>query len=538
MIAEREDMTPEDIAERTRAEQALKESEERFRSLIESSRDVITIIDRDGMITYTSPSFERTTGYRPEDLIGVSAFHHVHPDDVAGLRARLDESLTGKPENTPITFRYLHRNGSWRFFEAVGSNRLHDPATKGIVLNSRDVTERLLAEESIQKLQEQLRQSQKLEAIGLLAGGVAHDFNNLLTAILGYTELLAAEAGAGSPLAEPIEEIRKAGERAVSLTRQLLAFSRKQVLEPRVLDVNALLENLDRMLRQLIGGDIELVTFLDSGIGRVRADAGQIEQVVMNLTVNARDAMPDGGTITIETRRVELDRAFLGERAVEGPPGAYVMISVTDTGVGMSAATKSRIFEPFFTTKSMGHGTGLGLATVYGIVKQSGGYIWVYSEPGLGATFKIYLPQILGETEEPARRASVRVPLLGGSETILLVENDDSVRALALKILESCGYTVLPARRGSEALELARRHAARIHLLLSDVIMPGMGGSELAAQLALLRPEARYLFMSGYANDAISRRGILEPGRKVLHKPFTVAELALAVREALDGPSR
>jgi two-component system cell cycle sensor histidine kinase/response regulator CckA len=394
------------------------------------------------------------------------------------------------------------------------------------------------AEESIQRLEEQLRQSQKMEAVGLLAGGVAHDFNNLLTAILGYTELLAAEAGAGSPLHEAIDEIRKAGERAASLTRQLLAFSRKQVLEPRVLDVNVLLENLDRMLRRVIGADIELVTLLGPDIGRVRADAGQIEQVVMNLAVNARDAMPGGGTITIETRDVELDAAYVAGHAVGGAPGGYVMIAVSDTGVGMSAATKARIFEPFFTTKGLGQGTGLGLATVYGIIKQSGGYIWVYSEPGQGTTFKVYLPQVLDETEEPARQAPARAQPVGGSETILLVENDDSVRALAIKVLESCGYTVLPARRGSEALALAERLAFPIHLLLSDLIMPGMGGSELAARLALVRPEARFLFMTGYTNDAISRRGILEQGRNVLHKPFTVTALALSVREALDALPR
>jgi two-component system cell cycle sensor histidine kinase/response regulator CckA len=413
----------------------------------------------------------------------------------------------------------------------------HDFMTKGKLSRLLPAIDRELREAASRaerkQMQEQLRLSQKMEAVGQLAGGIAHDFNNMLTAILGYADLLTNEVGKGSPLLESIGEIRKAGERAASLTRQLLAFSRRQVLEPKVLDLNALVENLENMLRRLIGEDVELVTVLDPGIGRVRADAGQLEQVIVNLAVNARDAMPKGGTLTIETKDVELDEAYAREH-ISVRPGRYVMLAVSDIGLGMSVETKSHMFEPFFTTKGKGKGTGLGLATVYGIVKQSGGYVWVYSELDLGTSFKIYLPRVEEAAEaEGARRLAEHAT--GGSETVLLVEDEQSVRTLVRRILESYGYTVIEASGAAQALEAARRWEGPIHLILTDVVMPEMGGSELAPRVAELRPDVRVIFMSGYTDDAILRQGLIAEGGHFLQKPFTPEVLARKVREVLNS---
>ena len=763
-----------DLDERKRAEEALRQSEERYRSLIDASRDGIAIMDSEGVLKYASPSAESLTGYHPEELLGRNAFALVHPADVPGLRARLSEMLVEAPSRVPvpISFRLRHRDGQWRFFEVVASNQVGDTALSGFVLGLRDVTERMEGEKSIRELllaveqtedaiymtdpdgtityvnpgferiygypreevrgktprilksgqhdpafykqfwkrllsggpvreqfvnrrrdgqlvvveasvspvldgqgkrigfiavqsdvtesrraekemrrseerfrrlfdsntigivvadlsglvletndaylqmlgytreellsgqfrwdtltphehrasdqvaveqlqatgvaqpwekellrkdgsrvpvligvamlgesegrciayivdlssrrqlEEQFRQAQKMEAIGQLAGGVAHDFNNLLTVILGFAELAAAEIETGSRLSEPLEEIRKAGERAAGLTRQLLAFSRRQVLEPRVLDVNELVANLDKMLRRLIGEDIELATVLDPGAGRIRADAGQIEQVIVNLAVNARDAMPGGGKLTIETRNVDLDEVYAREH-IAVRPGPYVMLAITDSGVGMSAETKTHMFEPFFTTKEKGKGTGLGLATVYGIVKQSEGNIWVYSELHRGTTFKAYFPRVESASENAARHLadgrSTR-----GSETVLLVEDEKAVRTLTRKILERSGYSVLEMADGEEALEAARLQPEPIHLLLTDVVMPQVSGPDLAARIVAMRPEVKVLFMSGYTDDAVVRHGVLADGVHFLQKPFTPEALTRKIREILD----
>jgi nitrogen-specific signal transduction histidine kinase/ActR/RegA family two-component response regulator len=387
-----------------------------------------------------------------------------------------------------------------------------------------DITER-------KKLEQQLRQAQKVEAIGQLAGGIAHDFNNLVGIIIGYSEIFEERLGLDDPLRPKAEQIKKAGRRAASLTRQLLAFSRQQALEPRVLDLNAVIADTLKMLRRLIDENVELVAVPEPALGRVSADQGQIEQIIMNLTVNARDAMPRGGKLTISTGNAEMDDAFV--RLHPGAiPGSYVVLSVSDTGCGMDLETQTHIFEPFFTTKGEGKGTGLGLATVYGVVKQSGGYISVKSEPGIGSTFRIYLPRI----QEPVASAA---PVDGGEkkahgcETVLLVEDAHVLRELARELLEAGGYTVLEAANGADAISLAEKHPGPIHLLLSDVVMPGMNGPELAGKIIGARPDTKVLYMSGYTGDALPVQELLNSGAALLHKPFTGLSLATKVREVL-----
>jgi len=400
----------------------------------------------------------------------------------------------------------------------------------------QEIAERERAEEELRNTEVQLRQAQKMEAIGQLTGGIAHDFNNMLTVILGYSELLLKSLLPDAPLRDEVEQVKEAGERASLLTKQLLAFSRKQVLQPRVLDLNAVLNNMDRMLQRLIGEDIALVTVPAPGLWRVHADPGQIEQVIMNLAVNARDAMPNGGKLTIETANVDLDAAYVRQHP-GSKAGPHVMLAVSDTGCGMDAATQAHIFEPFFSTKEPGKGTGLGLSTVYGIVKQSGGYVWVYSEVGRGTAFKIYLPRIEDavETVEPgvAPARTVR-----GSETILLAEDDNRVRALIRSTLQANGYTVLEAHHGKHAIQVCEQHAGPIHLLVTDVVMPEMSGRELAERLKPSHPNIKVLFMSGYTDKAIVHNGELDPGIAFLQKPFTPDVLARKVREVLDALER
>src|SRR4051794_2785371 len=508
--------------QRWHAEAALRASEERFRALVENSSDALLVIDAEGRITYLSPSSERHLGWAPAQMVGRSIFDFLHPEDRELVGTRMAETLSSPGRNIVAHVRFHHADGSWRIMEGIGVNRLFDPAVAGIVVNARDITER-------RKLEEQLRQAQKLEAVGQLAGGVAHDFNNLLTAILGYCHLMLDDAGDSDPLRQDLLEIQAAGERAAALTRQLLAFSRRQMLQPQVLDINSVVAQLQKLLRRLINEDVELVTHLAPDLLPVTVDPASVEQILVILAVNARDAMPTGGRLTIETANVDLDETYALTH-VTMAPGRYVMLAVSDSGEGMDAATRARVFEPFFTTKEQGRGSGLGLATVYGMVRQSAGYIWVYSEPAHGTVFKVYLPVTQTAAAQPT---TDKVSSFRGSETVLLVEDEDAVRALAREVLRRHGYVVLEARHGVDALRVAERHPDAIHLLITDVVMPHMGGRELGLRLSAVRPAIRTLFMSGYTHHALLPAD-LTPGAEFIHKPFTPELLARRVRRILD----
>jgi two-component system cell cycle sensor histidine kinase/response regulator CckA len=512
--------------QRWHAEAALRASEERFRALVENSSDALLLIDAEGRISYLTPSSERHLGWPSKQMVGRSIFDFIHPDDRELVTTRMAEMLSNPLRSVSQEVRFKHSDGDWRIMEGLGVNRLSDPSVGAIVINARDITER-------RKLEEQLRHAQKMEAVGQLAGGVAHDFNNLLTAILGYCSLMLDDVPDGDPIRQDLIEIQSAGERAASLTRQLLAFSRRQMLQPQIVDINTVVKQLEKLLRRLISEDVELVTVLASDLLMVRVDPASVEQILVNLAVNARDAMPLGGQLTIETANVEIDEAYVVTHVVM-EPGQYVMMAVGDTGCGMDAATRARVFEPFFTTKEQGKGSGLGLATVYGMVKQSGGYIWVYSEPEHGTVFKVYLPQAqtgavpssisTGKTSETAH----------GWETVLLVEDEDAVRALAREVLRRHGYVVLEAKHGVDALRVAERHADDIHLMITDVVMPHMSGRETAERLCTVRPKMKVLFMSGYTDHALMHRE-LPPGDAFLQKPFTPEVFAHKVRQVLDS---
>ena len=514
------------------AEKAARESETRIAALVQHSSDVIAIIEANGDLVYASPSAEKVFGYQVADLIGTKLPEIIHDDDRQHALDAID-SIRKKPgETVSLELRIRHRDQQWIDLESTATNLLHEPTVAGIVLNSRDVTERKKAAEALRDSEERLRQSQKMEAVGQLAGGVAHDFNNLLAVIIGYADLTLRKLSpeGNERIIQQIEEIKKAGDRAKSLTRQLLAFSRKQVLQPEILNLNSVVKDMDKMLRRLIGEHIEVRAVLSSELGNVKADPGQVEQVLLNLVVNARDAMPDGGSITIETANVT-HTAFPNSLQVI-KPGPYVMIAVGDTGCGMTPEIRSRIFEPFFTTKEKGKGTGLGLSTVYGIVEQSGGNIFVDSEPGQGTAFKVYLPRVNEFVMGKEAVAQDTQPLTG-TETVLLVEDEDAVREMAQEILRLSGYKVLDANNGAAAVKVSEQHQGTIDLMLTDVVMPQIGGRELAERLSVTRPDMRVLYMSGYTDDAIVDHGVLDGRSAFLEKPFTPDALALKVREVL-----
>ncbi len=513
-------------------EETLRAREEHYRSLIENVSDIIAILDGQGVITYLSPAVERALGYKPSELAGRNAASLLHPDDAFNLMQVRKVMLAQPSAIRMAEFRLRHRDGSWREFESAAKLLDTRDGRRLYVLNARDITERKRTEDALRRSEELLRHSQKMEAVGRLAGGVAHDFNNLLTAISGYAELLREDAPADSEMRREIDEIAKAAERAHALTRQLLAFSRKQVLEPRLLNLNTILQDLTKMLRRLIGEDVELTTELDPDPGLVRVDAGQIEQTIINLAVNARDAMPGGGRLILRTSRIDLLHRITRDRfSVE--PGSYTVLDVIDNGKGMDEHVLQHIFEPFFTTKEVGKGTGLGLAMVYGIVQQSGGHILVSSAPGQGSTFSIYLPRIEGREAAPDRNE--RPIPKKGHETILVAEDEEMLRHLAEKLLVQQGYRVLTARDGREALRIIEERGATIDLLLTDIVMPYVSGPSLAEQARDKFPNLRVLYMSGYAQDALAGASDVQPGRNFIQKPFKPAALNALVREVLDA---
>jgi PAS domain S-box-containing protein len=501
-----------------------------FRVLIDHSSDSVMVVDPNtGRFLDVNETGYRLLGYTRDEFLAMSAFEVDATLRPAAFPELIEEMRRGGVRSWEGTRR--RKDGST--FPVEVSARYVQLDRAYIVTVARDITERRKAESARASLEDQLRQAQKMEAVGRLAGGIAHDFNNVLSVILSYSEMIGMELEPGEPLRDDIEEIRLAGLRAADLTRQLLAFSRKQVLEAKVLDLNQSVAGVETMLRRVLGAGIELTVLPATGLWNVRADPGQIEQILMNLVVNARDAMPATGKLVIETRNVELDEEYANAHH-DVAPGHYVKLAVTDTGVGMGKDTLTRIFEPFFTTKEAGKGTGLGLATVFGIVKQSGGHIWVYSEPGQGTTFKIYLPRVSGAAEvRPSQRPEADSG--PGSETILLVEDDEQVRAVARGVLRRRGYVVLEAPNGGEALLICEQHTARIHLLLTDVVLPRMSGRQLAERLVAMRPDMKVLFMSGYTDDAILQHGILDSGVAYLQKPLTPGSLTNKVRQVLRG---
>jgi two-component system cell cycle sensor histidine kinase/response regulator CckA len=513
-----------DISEPNQAAQNADHSEARYRSLVQSAAYGIYRSTAEGKFLDVNPALIAMLGYESADEV-------LHLDPQRDLfvngeeQARLTEEFRRTGRMDGVEVRWKRKNGSAIMVRVSGKAVSGDDDAAGVMeAIAEDVTER-------RALEEQFRQAQKMEAVGRLAGGVAHDFNNLLMVISGYAEVILEGLDATHPLHTKARAIQQASDRATTLTRQLLAFSRKQLLELKVVDVNAIIEDMERLLRPLIGENIELITQLSADTTHTRADAGQLEQVLMNLVVNAKDAMPDGGRIAVKTQNITFDDVHRGDKTLIRP-GDYVMISVSDNGIGMDKETQSRIFEPFFTTKENGKGTGLGLSTVYGIAKQSGGYLMVESEPGCGATFVIYLPRVEDATERRDAKPLGRAPA-GGSETVLLVEDEQSVRQLVRETLEARGYRVLEAENGEAGLAVAARHERPIELVITDVVMPELGGRELAQRLLQARPKIKVLYLSGYTEDAIVSEGTIDSGNAFLQKPFTLQSLARKVREVL-----
>ena len=518
------------VRETTRAtEEALRASEFRFARLSESGILGVVVGDHAGTLYEANDAWLGIVGYSREDFVaGKIRWLDLTPPEWSEATARGIGELNERGVATPYEKEYFHKSGK-RVPVLVGMASIGESHSIVFVV---DLTLQKRAEEALRRTEEQFRQAQKMEAVGRLAGGIAHDFNNLLSVIMSYSAMVTADLLPGDPMRADIEEIGEAGRRAADLTRQLLMFSRQEVVEPKVVNLNDAIDGMRKMLPRLLGEDIEFVTTCAPSLGRIRVDPSHVEQVIMNLAVNARDAMPTGGKLTIETANVELDETFaLGHHGVTAGP--YVMVAVSDTGTGMDKATQARIFEPFFTTKEQGKGTGLGLSTVFGIAKQCGGSVWVYSEPGKGTAFKVYFPWV--DAPLDASLGLTLPTLADGTETILLVEDEDRVRAVAVGILRKRSYHVLEARNGGEALLLCESHKGEIHLLLTDVVMPKMSGPELAKRLVKERPAMKVLCMSGYTDDAVVRHGALEAGIAFLQKPFTPVTLAAKVRSVLDA---
>jgi PAS domain S-box-containing protein len=507
--------------QRRRAEEALRQSEERAQILLEHIADVVMVVDHSLVIRYVSPSVRHQLAYAPAELVGRSCLDLVHAEDAAGIEAFVLDAVghTGNGPTPSHELRVRHREGEWRTLEIGATSLAGRTETGGVLLTARDVTER-------RRIEQALRQAQRMEGIGQLAGGVAHDFNNILTAILGFSEILMDDAALGSDARLDLESIQKAAQHGASLSRQLLAFSRRQMLDLKVLDLGEVVQGFSRMIGRVLGEHIRWSTHADPDLWQVKADRGQLEQVLMNLAVNARDAMPDGGTLAIETRNATIEAGRAGVA-----PGAYVMFQVRDTGTGMDAETQARIFEPFFTTKGPGRGTGLGLATVYGIVRQSNGVIDVDSTPGRGTTFTIYLPAVAdagpGEAAAPPR---IQAP--AAQAAILLIEDDAALRGLLARSLEREGHQVTQAHDGEEALAILGQ-GAPFDLLVTDAVLPGRSGPKLARQIEADHPRLRVLFISGYSDDAILRLGLLNEQEAFLQKPFGPRTFVEKVQQVL-----
>jgi two-component system, cell cycle sensor histidine kinase and response regulator CckA len=491
-----------------------------LRPIFDHMFEGIQIIDFDWRYVYVNATAASHGRRAKSDLVGRRMMEVFPGIERTEMLSRLERCITERePQSVLNEFTYPDGDTGW--FDLRMS-----PVPTGVLVLSIDTT-------AARTVEAQLHEAGKLEAIGRLAGGVAHDFNNLLTVIGGYSDLVLSGMSPEDPFRHELEEIHRASERATALTQQLLAFSRRQMLELRVLDLNEVVSRMDTLLRRLIGADVDLVTRVNPDAGNVVADPSQLEQIIMNLAVNARDAMPNGGKLTIQTDNVELDDAY-ARTHVDATPGPHVMLAVSDTGTGMDSDTKSRIFEPFFTTKELGKGTGLGLATVYGIVKQSGGNIWVYSEPGRGTTIKVYLPLVVEPASSPRPEATKPPAPTTGTETVLVVEDDAPARRFVRDVLQSAGYTVLDTGETEEAVHLAMRHPGPIHLLLTDIVLPGGGGRELAERVLAVRPGLHVIYMSGYTDDAIVHRGVLDPNTPFIDKPIAADALLLKLREIMD----
>ncbi len=519
-----------DIRHIRRAARELERREQRFRALIEHARDVIMILNGDGRIIYESPAAQELLGYRPDESFASVVFDRIHPEDLESTRSVFAGLLERPGGLVDAECRVRHTEGDYRVFEYRGKNLLDNPAVRGIVINARDIHEE-------RQLAAQLQQAQKMEAIGRLAGGVAHDFNNILTAIQGNVALIGEDLPDGGTFGAELREIEEGARRASRLTSQLLSFSRRQVVRAEVLNLNHLVRETQSMLERLIGENIRLDLRLDARRDVVRADRGQLEQIVVNLVVNARDALHDGGRIEIATADVEIDAEAARAAEFQLVPGSYALLTVTDDGQGMDDETRSRIFEPFFTTKPRGKGTGLGLSTVYGAVRQAAGYIGVETVPGAGTTFRVYLPRVEDATPRPSSDTKTPVELEADGDLVLVVEDEAPVRTLIARILERRGYTVLQAADGQEALDLAERQQERIDLLIADLVMPGLSGREVADRLTARYPEMAVILISGYTADEVVREGILTGVRNFLPKPFTPDALARTVAAVLGQKS-
>lgn len=520
--------------QRRQAQTQLHRREKYFRALTENTLDILTILNQEGLYLYNSPSVKRVLGYEPQELAGRSAFPFICPEDLQQAEKAFAEAISHPDRTVRTEFRFRHQDGSWRYLEAVGQSHLADPEIAGVVINSRDVTDRKVAEAGMSELEDQLRQSQKMEAIGQLAGGVAHDFNNILTVIHGHASLLVQKGALTGSAARSAQQIAEAAERAASLTRQLLTFSRRQVMQPRPLNLNDLVSNMTNMLARILGEDVPLqVNYLPER-AFIEADASMIEQVLLNLAVNARDAMPQGGLLTIGISLVEIGANQCSNRS-EARPGKFVCLSVSDRGCGIAPQNLTRVFEPFFTTKEIGKGTGLGLATVYGIVKQHKGWIDVESKLNQGASFKVFLPCSEGDSQ-PETETQGEAGVRGGCETILVVEDENPVRQLVCELLASYGYNVIPAESGVQALELWRNCRDKVDLMLTDLVMPErVNGRQLAERLWAERPGLKVIFTSGYSAEVVGKDFVLQPGFNYLQKPYPPSLLASKVRDCLDS---